>query len=115
MVDLPVPIAKQTPDPNAGSAIPADQHFEVTAGEHPALDGATQSALLAGHGGVGILLFHAVLHGRVKPMLAVVLTDSGPARAVQQLFPADIVGGLANVLATDDDVGFLGPLVAAVG
>jgi hypothetical protein len=47
-------------------------------------------------------------------MPAVVLADPGAVRAVRQSFPADVIGGLADMLAADDDVGPLRALIALV-
>jgi hypothetical protein len=44
----------------------------------------------------------------------VVLADPGPVRAVGLALPANVVGGLPDVLAADDDVGLLRALVALV-
>jgi hypothetical protein len=89
-------------------SVAADDNLDLAGVEHAAFDRAAEGALLPGNGVVGVLLLDAVLHLRVEPVPAVVLADPGAVRAVRQPLPADIVGGLADVLPADDDVGRCG-------
>jgi len=96
------------------SPIAADKNLDLAVLELSALDRAAHRALLPGNRMVSVLLLDPVLHPLVEMMPGVVLADPGAVRPVRQTLPADVVGAGADMLAADDEVGPLRPLVTLV-
>jgi hypothetical protein len=80
--------------------LPADEHPDFARRQHAAFDRPAQRPLLSGLGRKGVLPLEPVLQRIAEPMPLVALADPGAVGAICQPFPADIVGGRADVLAT---------------